>query len=924
MRKNLVFLMLLLCAYFASSQRSEPVRSLEDLPLINSKEIPSTPFLIEVNGQTTKHDLISQGYSIIRQISSHRFIVRAQQPTTYYPSAWIDPDWKISLEARQSKGNNRYLIKASDFSKFDHDPNIDIHFTKFDLIAVTTSAQYIREVVSQWEEVVYITLQGSPPHTEGNVLDLNLNPNKVNAVHHYYPGLTGEGFNVSIQEQRFFENDLDLLGRTVFNELSSDDEDKHATDMATICAGAGNSFVTGKGVATRATLYSSDFADILPDEDADYQMLETWVQNHSYGKGIQNYYGLEAQAFDRSVINNPQLVHVFSSGNSGGDTSTEGPYANVPGYANLTGNFKMSKNTLCVGSADTTGRPYPLASIGPAYDGRVKPEVVSYSTDGSSNSAALVSGIALLMQQQYQNLHGEIPHADYIKAVLINSADDVYNDHVDFATGFGNVNALRAIEAIGKERHLSAAIQHDEVVTFPLNLPGNVEQLKITLVWTDTLAGVASSQALVNDLDMKLVKDEATILPWVLDASPAVPSLAAEAVRGEDHLNNVEQITVKNPQAGDYEIQVHGYDVSTKSQEFVVVYDWELTDTFRWTNPTGSDNFPYNGETGTYFRWESTLSETSGSLEYSVDGGLNWEKIADVDLSLGHHRWVAPDIFARAQARMVVGSEIYLTEEFSISQPVRISVGFNCDDSVMLLWEGRDEVTDYDVLHLGDSFLSQVTNLTDSFLVIEKSAFNTQYFAIKPYINGKPMINSLTFDYERQGVGCFVATFFSNPHKEGVTLQLQMGTTYGVSAVRFERLNNNQFGLISRVIPDSAIVVSEDLDPYEGLNEYRAVIELINGQEIITDPSQSYFLSDVPFLVFPNPVSTTDYLTIFAKDLDGDVAKFYLYGTDGKLALEKTLNAEVDIIDLQGLYRGVYLYVIRSKNYFSTARIIVR
>jgi hypothetical protein len=37
---------------------------------------------------------------------------------------------------------------------------------------------------------------------------------------------------------------------------------------------------------------------------------------------------------------------------------------------------------------------------GPAFDGRIKPEMVAFGIDGSSGAAALVSGVAILLQQQ--------------------------------------------------------------------------------------------------------------------------------------------------------------------------------------------------------------------------------------------------------------------------------------------------------------------------------------------------------------------------------------------------------------------------------------------------------------------------------------------------------------------------------------------
>ena len=97
-----------------------------------------------------------------------------------------------------------------------------------------------------------------------------------------------------------------------------------------------------KGAAWGALLTSSDYASLLPDADAVYQQNKLSVQNHSYGTGIENFYGTDAVAYDMTVKNTPVLLHVFSAGNSGTLASASGPYSAIQGFANLTGSFKMA------------------------------------------------------------------------------------------------------------------------------------------------------------------------------------------------------------------------------------------------------------------------------------------------------------------------------------------------------------------------------------------------------------------------------------------------------------------------------------------------------------------------------------------------------------------------------------------------------
>ena len=241
------------------------------------------------------------------------------------------------------------------------------------------------------------------------------------------PALNADALTVSVKETWFDTTDIDFRSRYINSGVGSSSNSTHATTMATIIGGAGNSFYSGRGIAWGARLTSSDYINLLPDDNSVYQQYGISVQNNSYGVGIENFYGADAAAYDASAIANPTLLQVFSAGNSGSHISTDGPYAGVPGYANLTGSFKQAKNILVVGSVDSFYNVPFLSSKGPAFDGRIKPELVAYGNDGSSGAAAITSGTALVTQSAYAaNHNNQLPPNALVKAIIINSADDVY------------------------------------------------------------------------------------------------------------------------------------------------------------------------------------------------------------------------------------------------------------------------------------------------------------------------------------------------------------------------------------------------------------------------------------------------------------------------------------------------------------------
>jgi hypothetical protein len=266
--------------------------------------------------------------------------------------------------------------------------------------------QLIQQILPM-KEVRFVDKTQRIPQEERAVPGFDLGVNHVNFVHHSLPEWNGSGINISVKEQSMDSLDIDFAGRFISSNNPIPGLSTHATTMASMIAGAGNSSPAGKGVAWQAGLTSTSFLNIFPESDAYYQNYNLSIQNHSYGLGIENFYGAEAAGYDDHIYRNDNMVHVFSAGNIGDSTSTEGPYAGLPGFANLTGTFKMSKNVLTVGSVDANLAIQSRSSRGPAYDGRVKPELMALGQDGSSGAAAITSGVAALLQQAYFEQNGQ-------------------------------------------------------------------------------------------------------------------------------------------------------------------------------------------------------------------------------------------------------------------------------------------------------------------------------------------------------------------------------------------------------------------------------------------------------------------------------------------------------------------------------------
>ncbi|HET9746673.1 MAG TPA: S8 family peptidase, partial [Chitinophagaceae bacterium] len=702
--------------------------------------------------------------------------------------------------------------------------------------------------------------------------------------------------------------------RFLSTTLSSNSINSHATIMSTMIGGGGNTWHLGKGAAWGSTISSSSFAVLLPDPNSSYQQYNISVQNHSYGVGVESYYGADAAAYDASVIANPSLLHVFSSGNSGSTAAATGTYSGLSGFANVTGSFKMAKNILTVGATDSFSNVALLSSKGPAHDGRVIPELVAFGEDGSSGAAALVSGTALLLQQAYQQSSGALPPISLVKAILINSADDVGNAEVDYKNGFGALNANNALTTLQANRFFSGNISNSNTQTFNLVVPAGIRKLKATLVWNDPPAVPNAVKALINDLDLELMKISSgqTWQPWVLNPFPHVDSLNQVAKRKRDTLNNVEQITITDPVAGSYEFIVTGYNVTTASQNFHIAWQLDTADKFEWQFPTSHD-FIFPSAINN-IRWQSTYAASTGILEYKANGAA-WQPVQNgIDLNAGHFYWNVPPLTSTAQLRMTIGGTTFLSDTFTIANRTSTGVGFNCPDSFLIYWNKLPSVTNYRVYKLGDKYLESLAVTPDSFLILAKAANPSLYYAAAPVISSKEGVKSYTFNYTIQGVGCYFRSFIALLAGNSAQLTLSLGTLYKVDKIVLEKLNGTSYIPLQTISnPASLLYNFTDAQLTKGLNVYRVRLELAGGRIIYSSVETVYYFDGSEFIVYPNPVAQYQPITILS-DNQFEPATLQIINMPGQKIYEMKLNDISNQLPAGRLSKGVYLLRIVRKN----------
>ncbi len=752
------------------------------------------------------------------------------------------------------------------------------------------------EEVKKDENVIFLDIPGKP--TEESYLErVNFSFNRIRKAQGATSFLWGDGITLSMKEGAFNPDDIDLAGRSFATALTSSTSSQHATEMATIVAGAGNLAEENRGVVPYATLTSSDYANLLPDEESFFSDYSIHIQNHSYGVNVENYYGVEAVAYDASVFAFPTHLHVFSSGNFGTVSPESGTYVGIRS-ANLSGTFKQAKNVLVVNAVDSTYSVNVRNSIGPAYDGRLKPELTAYGSGGTSEAAALVSGSAGFLSQLILEKNEPQPEAALLKAILIAGADDIGAPGPDFQTGYGSLNLSTSKTIVENDHYQLVTLLPDSTYTFEIPAPAGVASIKIVTVWHEPAGPIDAPSALIHDIDTKVYFEGATFLPWVLSSYPSPDSLNALGKRGKDHLNNVELITITNPEAGTYTLQIEVPDLTTDSQPVAVAWSLEEADSFEWDFPTFTSK-PQAGESIDLL-WTTTFIEP-GNLDLNV-GGLDWQRVgSNLDLST-IYQLALPDTSTLCQLRMSIGADEFVTSPFVVSRKIETDFSFICEDQVGFIWRRIPEADGYHVYRMGDTQMELIAATADTSIVAEKSG--SPFFAVSPLIIAEGN-RSLAIDYSFSGTFCYIDFFAAERTiDDRVLVRLQLSTIDKIEHIEVVNMHHGESTLLATVVPESLSIEVEDEANLPGRNQYQATLHFVDQSTLVSDMSELYLEDPGKAILFPNP-STSSTLNILS---DGTGQTIRIYDQNGRFLFQKELFYTYDELIIYDLEPGNYFY----------------
>lgn len=561
----------------------------------------------------------------------------------------------------------------------------------------------------------------------------------------YASGLhfTGDSVAVAIGDDGEIGPHIDFKNR-IFNHTTGN-FGTHCDHVSGIVGGAGNFNPNTKGNASGATLHIYDDYDNLTNAPADYVNLGVRITSNSLGQTCNGGYNSNAVSSDNLINGQTSLLSVHSAGNSG-QTTCGGV---GQGFYTITGGYKAGKNVLAVGNVQKDDIIAPSSSRGPAKDGRIKPEICAVGTDvestqpdntydiftGTSMACPAISGTLATLYEAYRETHAGVdPRSDVMKAVLMNTADDLGNPGPDFKYGYGRVNARRANNVLENNYFFVDSINNAGQKVIVVNAPAGIVGVRIMLYWHDRAGASGAAIPLVNDLNLDVLSpSNISYKPWVLNKALNVASLNANAVRFTDSLNNVEQVTIDSAQSGIYIVTINGTDVPQGPQKFVLTYEF-IYPNITLTYPQGGESF-VNGFTERV-RWDAPAGNTTFTLAYSNDAGNTWNTInSTIPASRRYFDWTPPTLNS-GQIMMRVSRGAVMDMSDTLFSVIGVPTGLTCDtacaNTFHLKWNPVNGADDYTVYMLGNKYMEVIGNssTTDFYVTSGVNAIDTFYFAV--------------------------------------------------------------------------------------------------------------------------------------------------------------------------------------------------
>lgn len=459
------------------------------------------------------------------------------------------------------------------------------------LLEATLTPEQLFEVV-RWDEVLFVDRWSPYEKDMDNVREI-AGANYIESV----GGYTGAGVRAEVFDAGFNVNHPDFASRPLIQHGGAVGLDSHGTATAGICFGDGTGDPTARGLLPDGQGIVADYNNIGLYGTNRYthtgELLQSpyfaVFQTSSVGSAQTTEYTTISADID-AMLFDFDIVHCQSQSNLGNQNSRPQAWAkNI-----ISGGAVNHYNTLTRDDDCWCGG----ASIGPATDGRIKPDLCFFYDDtwttyttgdgygefgGTSGATPSIAGHVGLFHQMWADETGGInifghevtpggtvfenrPHMTTAKAVMINTASPypfsgTGHDLTRVHQGWGLPDVAYLYDMRDKISFVDETelLGNLESVEFSAYVDPNEPALRVTLVYADPPGVPSSSQHRINDLTLKVTSPSATEY-WgnngLLEGNWSVAGGSA------DTIDTVENVFIQNPEPGIWTVEVIASEIN--------------------------------------------------------------------------------------------------------------------------------------------------------------------------------------------------------------------------------------------------------------------------------------------------------------------------------------------------------------------------
>jgi hypothetical protein len=458
------------------------------------------------------------------------------------------------------------------------------------LIEATLTPDQLFEVI-RWDEVNFVDRCG-PYEADMDIVREISGANYIESV----AGYNGSGVRGEVFDAGFNLNHVDFQSRPLILH-GSVGSDTHGAATSGICFGDGTGDPKGRGLLPEGQGIVGDY---------NYIGLEGINRYTHTGEEVQDPYNC---VFETSSVGSPQTGQYTTISADTDDALFDFDILHCQSMSNWQNNQTVrpqawAKNIVSVGgvnhydtltkSDDMWYDPYSTASVGPASDGRIKPDLwhfydmiwTTYSSStngydnfgGTSGATPITAGhFGLFYQMWSDGIFGnEVdpqgtvfenrPHMTTAKAMMINAADQypfngTSEDKTRMHQGWGmpsvkNLYDLRDNFYIIDETDVLEPL---EVSTHMVAVESGSPYLKVTMTYADPAGNPAvQTQHRINDLTLQVISPS-NVVYW--GNNGLKNGVWSQPGGSADTKDTVECVFIQNPEVGTWTVQVSADEI---------------------------------------------------------------------------------------------------------------------------------------------------------------------------------------------------------------------------------------------------------------------------------------------------------------------------------------------------------------------------